>query len=232
MTQHIHFFDTLLEDCAALQDEATARWHQEAPKTPDTLDSLGTLDTPDPHFPGAPGQDVPATPELLRALALAEHLRNFKLWHVEDDARRRDVDDSVIADCKRRIDAFNQERNDRIERIDACLIGLLRPHLPAPLPGCCRNTETPGMAIDRLSILSLKIWHMEEETRRADASSEHIAACAAKLAVLREQRADLAAALRGLIGEFLAGSKEPKVYFQFKMYNDPNLNPQLYRAGR
>ena len=158
---------------------------------------------------------------------LDQHLRNFRLWHVEDTARRRDVDDAVIADCKRRIDVLNQERNDRMERVDACLVALLRPYLPEACSEAY-NTESPGMAIDRLSILSLKIWHMAEQTRREDASPDHIAACREKLAVLHRQRQDLAAAVQGLMAEYLAGTKRPGVYFQFKMYNDPNLNPQLY----
>lgn len=209
----------LLADCFALQDEATARWHTEEPAAPE---------------PPAGAQSAPdGLPDVLRALVLDQHLRNFRLWHVEDMARRRDVDDAVIADCKRRIDALNQERNDRMERVDACLVDLLRPLLPGAGTGPetgreAYNTESPGMAIDRLSILSLKIWHMAEQTERADASPEHIAACRDKLAVLRRQREDLAAAVQDLMAEYLAGSKRPRVYFQFKMYNDPNLNPQLY----
>lgn len=209
----------LLADCFALQDEATARWHTEDPAAPEP--PAGPQSAPD----GMPG----SLPDTLRALVLDQHLRNFRLWHVEDMARRRDVDDSVIADCKRRIDALNQERNDRMERVDACLVDLLRPLLPDTGAGTeAYNTESPGMAIDRLSILSLKIWHMAEQTQRADASREHIAACREKLAVLRRQREDLAAAVQALMAEYLAGSKRPRVYFQFKMYNDPNLNPQLY----
>lgn len=199
----------LLADCFALQDEATARWHTEEPAAP--------------RPPAGPHP----LPDTLRALVLDQHLRNFRLWHVEDMARRRDVDDAAIADCKRRIDVLNQERNDRMERVDACLVDLLRPLLP----GTSReayNTESPGMAIDRLSILSLKIWHMAEQTERADASQAHIAACREKLAVLRRQREELAAAVQALVAEYLAGSKRPRLYFQFKMYNDPNLNPQVY----
>ena len=133
----------------------------------------------------------------------------------------------VIADCKYRIDRLNQERNDRIERVDACLVALLSPLLPAsPAPHI--NTESLGMAIDRLSILSLKIWHMDEQVRRTDVTPEHIASCEKKLAVLKEQRADLSLAVKHLVTEFVEGAKTPKLYFQFKMYNDPTLNPELY----
>ena len=122
---------------------------------------------------------------------------------------------------------YYQERNDRIERVDACLVALLSPLLPAsPAPHI--NTESLGMAIDRLSILSLKIWHMDEQVRRTDVTPEHIASCEKKLAVLKEQRADLSLAVKHLVTEFVEGTKTPKLYFQFKMYNDPTLNPELY----
>ena len=157
--------------------------------------------------------DASASPETLLALVRAQHLRNFQLWHIEDTARRRDVTPDVIA--------------DRIERVDACLVALLSPLLPAsPAPHI--NTESLGMAIDRLSILSLKIWHMDEQVRRTDVTPEHIASCEKKLAVLKEQRADLSLAVKHLVTEFVEGTKTPKLYFQFKMYNDPTLNPELY----
>ena len=200
---------SLLDACFEAQNAATARWHAEEPAAPDVK------------------TDTPATPESLCALVRAQHLRNFKLWHVEDVARRRDVTPDVIADCKYRIDKLNQERNDRMERVDACLVALLSPLLPAS-PADRINTESLGMAIDRLSILSLKIWHMDEQLHRDDVSAEHLASCENKLAVLTEQRRDLIRAVKELVGEFVSGAKRPKLYFQFKMYNDPALNPQLY----
>ena len=199
----------LLDTCFALQDEATARWHAVSPSAPEA----------DP--------DATASPETLRTLVLSQHLRNFLLWHTEDTARRTDVGPEVIADCKYRIDKLNQERNDRMERVDACLVALLSPLLPAnPQPYI--NTESLGMAIDRLSILSLKIWHMSEQLQRTDVSPEHIESCQKKLNVLQEQRSDLKLAVKHLVSEFVAGTKTPKLYFQFKMYNDPTLNPELY----
>lgn len=202
--------------CAGIraQDEATALWHVHEPPT-------------DPE----PSADAPVDAASLRGLILSQHLRNFRLWHVEDEARRRDVDDTVIADCKRRIDRLNQERNDRMEQVDVLLLNLLAPLLP-PDPAPAVNTESPGMAVDRLSILSLKIWHMDEQTRRDDADAAHRERCRNKLDVLRLQRADLEQAVADLLREFAAGTKRPKPYFQFKMYNDPSLNPRLYGAGK
>lgn len=215
MESSISDFDALLTACFALQTRATAEWHKKEPEA---------------GFPAEAGKSASA---MLRGLVLSQHLKNFRLWHVEDTARRRDVDDAVIADCKRRIDALNQERNDDMEKVDACLLRLLLPVLPPPVPGsrARHNTESLGMAVDRLSILALKVYHMEEQARRADASEEHKAACAARLATLREQRDDLIRAVLDLVAEFRAGTKQPKVYYQFKMYNDPALNPELY-AGR
>ncbi len=199
----------LLDSCFSLQDEATERWHAVSPSAPE-VDSGAT-----------------ASPETLRALVLSQHLRNFLLWHTEDIARRTDVGPEVIADCKYRIDKLNQERNDRMERVDACLVALLSPLLPAS-PQPYINTESLGMAIDRLSILSLKIWHMGEQLLRTDVTQEHIESCQKKLNVLQEQRNDLIKAVKHLVSEFIAGTKTPKLYFQFKMYNDPTLNPELY----
>ena len=146
----------------------------------------------------------------------------------EDTARRRDVGDDVIAACKRDIDALNQERNDLIEQVDGCLVGLLEPLLPAAAEDRF-NTETVGMGLDRLSILSLRIYHMQEQAERQDVEDEHRSATRAKVATLAEQHADLQRGLMDLIADYGAGRKRPKVYFQFKMYNDPRLNPELYR---
>ena len=213
----------LLALCPRLHDEATARWHTAEPENRHAHPEALSDAAPDP-LAAAP------SPDLFTALVLAQHLRNFRLWHVEDVARRRDVGSDVIADCKQRIDRLNQERNDRMERVDACLVALLAPLLP-PLPQGVRprqNTESLGMAVDRLSILSLKIWHMAEQARRTDVDDAHRAACQAKLDVLRAQRDDLAQALVDLLDDFLAGTRRPKTYLQFKMYNDPALNPELY----
>ena len=153
------------------------------------------------------------------------HLRNFTLWHEEDVARRDDLGFEAVYRAKRNIDRFNQERNNFAEQMDQSLVAELRPRES----GCPRNSETPGMMIDRLSILALKEFHMHEETVRPDASAEHRAKCAEKLARLRRQRDDLATCLAELLADVAAGRRTFSVYFQFKMYNDPALNPQLYR---
>ncbi len=153
------------------------------------------------------------------------HLRNFALWHEEDVARRDDLGFEAVYRAKRNIDRFNQERNNFAEEMDKAIVAALQP----PVSGCPRNSETPGMIIDRLSILALKEFHMHEETVRPDASAEHRAKCGEKLARIRRQREDLAGALADLLADVAAGRRTFSVYFQFKMYNDPALNPQLYR---
>lgn len=208
-----------LSACFEAQNTATAAWHQQ-----ETVVRDGKLAVADPVLPS---ESCQPDGNLLRELVIAHHLRNFQLWHVEDIARRRDVTPDVIANCKYRIDALNQERNDRVERVDACLVALMTPLLPAQSAANI-NTESLGMALDRMSILSLKIWHMKEQLQRTDVTAEHINSCRNKLAVLEEQRSDLAKAIVHLADEFLNGTKTPKLYFQFKMYNDPTLNPELY----
>ncbi len=153
------------------------------------------------------------------------HLRNFSLWHEEDVARRDDLGFEAVYRAKRAIDRFNQERNNFAEEMDKAIVAALHP----PESGCPRNSETPGMMIDRLSILALKEFHMHEETVRADASAEHCAKCTEKLARIHRQRADLTTCLGELLDDVAAGRRTFSVYYQFKMYNDPALNPQLYR---
>jgi hypothetical protein len=158
-------------------------------------------------------------------LAQQNHLRNFQLWHEEDIARRDDLGFEAVYRAKRNIDRFNQERNNFIEEMDQAIVAALEP----PAVGCPLNSETPGMMIDRLSILALKEFHMHEETVRADASPEHRQKCGEKLARIRTQRADLSGCLTALLDDIVARRRTFSVYRQFKMYNDPALNPQLYR---
>lgn len=158
----------------------------------------------------------------------ANHRCNASLWREEDQVRRRDLPDAELVACKRRIDAHNQRRNDATEAIDEALLAGLAEAGAAPRPDARLASETPGMMIDRLSILALKIHHMGREARRADADAEHRRACRAKLDRLVEQRADLAACLDGLLAAALGGTAHFKTYRQFKMYNDPRLNPELY----
>ncbi len=152
------------------------------------------------------------------------HRFNCLLWDEEDLARRRNVPDSDIAANKRAIDGFNQKRNDAIERIDEHLLGAL----PAARENSRLNSETAGAMVDRLSILSLKIHHMRLQTQRGDVDRAHIDSCIQKLNRLNEQRTDLAACLERLLAECARGESHFKIYRQFKMYNDPALNPAIY----
>ena len=165
-------------------------------------------------------------------LVCQQHEQNYRLWHEEDVARSPEASDATIAGVKRRIDALNQRRNDLIERIDDSLIANLgtwgvKPRRQAPL-----NTETPGSVIDRLSILSLRIYHMQEQAAREDATPEHREKAHARLAVLSDQLQDLSRSLDQLWHDIFTGRKRMKVYRQFKMYNDPTLNPYLYGVDK
>jgi hypothetical protein len=160
----------------------------------------------------------------------ANHRYNNLLWDEEDLARRVDVADAEIAKNKRAIDGYNQKRNDAIERIDEALLTRLAG--VALAPDAWHNSETAGAMIDRLSILSLKVFHMGAQTRRTDATAEHVASCREKLARLCVQRDDLAACLDMLLSRAAEGRAFWRVYRQFKMYNDPNLNPYLYGGRR
>ena len=154
------------------------------------------------------------------------HRCNGLLWKEEDLARRRHVPDAEIAANKRAIDGYNQRRNDAIERIDEALLAVFSSAMTNP--DTRLNSETPGSMIDRLSILSLKIHHMRLQTERTDVDRTHLETCRAKLERLREQRGDLAACLDRLLAEAARGETRFKVYRQFKMYNDPALNPAIY----
>ena len=147
-------------------------------------------------------------------------------WHLEDIIRNPDIDPIEALAIKRRIDRSNQDRTDLVELIDSYFLDLYKA--VTPLPDATINTESPAWAIDRLSILALKIYHMQQEVVRNVASEEHIEKCRAKLAVLLQQREDLSTAIDQLIADIAAGHKYMKVYKQMKMYNDPALNPILY----
>ena len=162
-------------------------------------------------------------------LICTQHQFNFRLWHEEDIARSPDVGDERIAAVKRAIDGFNQKRNDWIEKVDDWITGELIERRIAPAEDARLNTETPGSTIDRLSILSLRIYHLNEQLERTDASAEHIRGVQRKLAIAGEQQADLSQSLHELIEGILAGSKRHKTYRQMKMYNDPSMNPYLYQ---
>ena len=148
-------------------------------------------------------------------------------WHLEDIIRDPHIDPVEALGLKRRIDRSNQDRTDLVEEIDSYFRTLYAE--VQVLPEATLNTESPAWAIDRLSILALKIWHMKEQTERKDADAEHIAKCKAKLDVLLEQQVDLSKAIDQLLDDIKAGRKYMKVYRQMKMYNDPSTNPVLYK---
>lgn len=188
-----------------LHDELTGQWHAVPQTAEDPANSDPWLDR-----------------------VARQHRANFDLWHIEDEARTPGATDAQIADVKRRIDRTNQRRNDLAEELDRALLEWLAPQrLPyeeAPL-----NSESPGLIIDRLSILALKIYHTREEAERSDASAEHAERNRGRLAILEEQRSDLTGCLEQLWRETLAGTRRFKLYRQLKMYNDPALNPAIYR---
>lgn len=168
-------------------------------------------------------------PYELKSIEYYLYLKNWidaVQWHLEDIVRNPGIDPVEALAIKRRIDRSNQERTDLVELIDSYFLDRYRQ--VEPLPGATINTESPAWAVDRLSILILKLYHMQQEVSRADADEAHKARCAAKLAVLEEQHADLSSALDQLLDDIAAGRKYMKVYKQMKMYNDPALNPVLY----
>jgi hypothetical protein len=155
----------------------------------------------------------------------ANHFFNTQLWNEEDLARRQKVSDSEIAKNKRAIDRFNQSRNDFIEQIDYFILQNSQQIEPK---NSKQNSETLGAIIDRLSILSLKIFHMTTQVNRQNVSITHTQNCSDKLEILKIQRNDLGICFDELAEDFKKGLRYFKQYKQFKMYNDPNLNPQIY----
>ena len=173
---------------------------------------------------GSEGQlEIETSADGLMALAMAQHRANFELWHEEDKARAPGVPDAEIARVKRAIDVLNQRRNDLVEKMDVWLIERLEQDAAAPL-----HSETPGLMVDRLSILALKIYHTREEAHRMSATEDHRLRNVGRLALLEEQREDLAGCLDALWAEVLKGTRRFKLYRQMKMYNDPDLNPAVY----
>jgi hypothetical protein len=187
------------EDIAQRQVAWTQHWHEAPPGPAPTIEPWAAIER--------------------------NHRMNFDLWHAEDEARRDDLGPVSVRDAKRVIDRCNQLRNDAIEQFDVWLLG----HFPPAGPGVPLHSETPGMIADRLSIMALKFYHMRVEAARESATADHRQKCAAKCAVLAEQRADLKNCLQVLLGELESGARQCKLYRQFKMYNDRTLNPQLYQ---
>jgi hypothetical protein len=148
-------------------------------------------------------------------------------WHYEDIIRDPKIDPQFGMQLKRKIDASNQHRTDVVEQLDDYYIELFKS--ATALSTAKLNTESPGWVVDRISILCLKIYHMEEQVNRADADAKHKSRCQAKLTVLLEQQQDLITSFNDLLNEFAAGTKKIKVYRQMKMYNDNSTNPVLYK---
>ena len=192
-----------LEAVTALHRDCVARWHQQE------------IDNPYDGF--------------LRNVC--EQLSyNFRLWHEEDKARSPTASDTEIAQVKRAIDKLNQQRNDWIEKLDDWMTEELARRGIAAADNVPQNTETIGSGIDRLSILALRIYHLTEQLERTDATPEHREAVARKLAIALAQHDDLSRAAQQLADDLFAGRKRHKTYRQLKMYNDPAMNPYLYRA--
>jgi len=192
------------KEIVELQDDLTTHWHTDT----------GNV-------------DEPLSGDWLKRVA-AQHRANFELWHTEDEARVPGATDAELAGVKRRVDRTNQRRNDLAEELDRMLLAWLAarglPNAEAPL-----NSESPGLMIDRLSILALKIYHTREEAGRADAPEGHVERNRERLAILEEQRGDLRDCLDSLWKAAEKGSRRFKLYRQLKMYNDPSLNPAVYR---
>jgi hypothetical protein len=195
----------LVRQITKLQHETVARWHACEPDNP---------------WDG------------LLSIVCQQHQFNYLLWHEEDIARSPDVTDARIAAVKRSIDRYNQQRNDWIEKIDEALIERLAAEDILPRAGARLNTETPGSATDRLSVMSLRIYHLEEQLTREGADETHRATVRERLARCQAQHVDLSQSLAELLDDIWAGRKQLKVYRQMKMYNDPTLNPYLYHSHR
>lgn len=194
------------QNCNKVFDRATADYHV-----------TDNIDAPRPHHYAADSID-----EIL----YGKNWIDVTQWHMEDLIRDPQIEPVEAVALKRRIDASNQERTDMVEAIDTWFRDKYAD--VKPLTDATINTESPAWAIDRLSILAVKIYHMRAEVERKDATDDHRARCAAKLDVLLEQRTDLSQAIDTLLDDIAAGRKYMKVYRQMKMYNDADTNPVLY----
>jgi hypothetical protein len=196
-----------------LHDRLTRVWHQLPAEEADSRAEIADAETK------------------WHSLVARQHRANFDLWHMEDEARAPGASDAQLAAVKRRIDITNQRRNDLAEALDHALEGWLGAR-GLPDPAAPLHSESPGLMIDRLSILALKIYHSREEAERVGGPEGHADRNRDRLAILEEQRVDLAACLGELWRETLAGRRRFKLYRQLKMYNDPTLNPAIYSRER
>ena len=171
--------------------------------------------------------DNPYTESTIESLLFKKNWIDTVQWHLEDLIRNPGIDPVEALKIKRRIDKSNQERTDIVEIIDNIIYSEMEPVPVHPDAGI--NTETPGWALDRLSVLALKIYHMNEEAHRVDADPSHIEMCRKKLTVLLAQKSDMLTSIDQLLEDLAAGRKKMKLYKQMKMYNDPAMNPVLYK---
>ena len=189
-----------------LHDHSTAAWHDQDNR-----------------------QTIPPDGTFLK-LVQAQHLANLELWHIEDRARTPQASDHELAEVKRAVDRTNQRRNDVAEQCDILLLATLEPY-KLPSPTAELHSESPGLMLDRLSILALKIFHTQEEIARLNAPQGHSERNRKRLQILEAQRADLAGCLDRLWQQTIHGERRFKLYRQLKMYNDPSLNPAVYGKG-
>ena len=197
---------TFAEKCNEIFDKATVEYHKH-----DNID----FQVENPYSPGT-----------IESELFMKNWIDAGQWHMQEIIRDPDIEPKEALTLKRRIDRSNQERTDLVEKIDSYFREKYKEIVPNA--DATINTESPAWAIDRLSILALKIYHMRQEVERDDASVEHKAKCGGKLAVLFEQRKDLTTAIDQLLADIESGKKYMKVYCQMKMYNDPETNPVLY----
>ncbi len=214
-TSYLADTDALARQILDCQAQSTSAWHEPG----------GEL-LPEEQMHSLPGAGNP-----FLEMVLQQHQRNSRLWHQEDLARAPGAEDQTIAQVKHRIDALNQERNDLVERLDELILAQLTELGVIPAKEAPWNSETPGSIIDRLSILSLKVFHTRVQEERSDASDAHREAARQRREVLETQRSDLGSALQTLFSDLVAGRKQMKLYRQYKMYNDPAWNPAVYRTS-
>ncbi len=190
-------------DLTQLQIDTVAKWHEEPISNP---------------YDG------------IRQLVCTQHEHNYRLWHEEDTARSPSATDEEIANVKRAIDKLNQARNDMIEKVDDAITELLEQSGVSPSDDARINTETAGSAIDRLSIMSLRLYHYREQLDREGIDEEHRQKVADRISLCEQQHGDLSNSLQELLDDIFAGRKRHRTYRQMKMYNDPSLNPAIYRS--